>query len=116
MNEFRRYHILIEQQVDLFISLCSKIVKDRNIDKTVWVSKEEESSMVCAGNPDKVYYSKDFGFTIPYEAIMKDISEAIELFVFKLDHFIKLAQSTNKFSAFKNDKTHKSTDSENKKL
>lgn len=102
MNDNRRYHRIIEQEVDIFVNVCQKIVKDKKLDK-VWVTKDEQLSVVSIGDPDKATYSKNFGFSMYYETIVGQIDEAINEFLFKLNHFIKVAESSDKFKIFKND-------------
>lgn len=97
--ENRRYHILIEKQVDAFIECCQKYLTTQNI--KVWVIKDEVISMVGIGDPDKLFHNKDFGFTIPYETILTNHDNAFDEFVFKLNHFIKIASASDKFKAFK---------------
>mgnify|MGYP000847521228 FL=1 len=97
--ENRRFHILIEQQIDIFIECCKKYLTTQNL--KVWVIKNEIDSIVGIGDPDKLFHSKDFGFTIPYEMIISNHDNAFEEFVFKLNHFIKIANSSDKFKAFK---------------
>lgn len=103
MNDNRRYHILIEQQIDIFVDVCKEIITKKNLSKQVWVIKDEDMSVVGIGDPDKLIYKKDFGFALYYEMIIGRLSEAVDEFRFKLDHFIKLANTTDRFEAFKND-------------
>jgi hypothetical protein len=101
MIEQRRYHIIIEQKVDVFIQVCETYIKKYGIEKKVWVVKDQLNSLVGIGDPDKLTHSKDYGFTIFYEAILDDMNKAVDLFKFKLEHFIKVAKTTDKFQAFK---------------
>lgn len=105
MNENRRYHILIEQQVDIFVEVCKNRLKELGLQDSVWVVKHEEESMVGIGDPDKLPHSKDFGFVFYYEQIISRPNDAIEEFKFKLDHFVKVAKSTGKFKVFKDGST-----------
>jgi len=110
MNENRRYHILIEQQIDIFIECCKNYIEEKKL--KVWAIKDEASSMVGIGDPDKLFHSKDFGFVLPYETIIGRHDDAFEEFIFKLEHFIKLANNTNKFKVFKNDAKSEQTETE----
>jgi len=101
MIEQRRYHILIEQKVDVFIDICKKAIQAKNLENKIWVEKNEISSMVGIGDPDKLMHNKDFGFSFSYEAIIERFEDTIYEFEFKLDHYIKTANSTNKFKNFR---------------
>lgn len=103
-QENRRYHIIIEQKVDIFIDVCQKYIEKYQLQKFVWIIKDEQNSVIGVGNPDKLLHSKDFGFSIYYETIIEDMNTAVDLFKLKLNHFIKLAKSTDKFPAFKHGK------------
>jgi len=103
-DDTRRFHRIIEQQVDIFVDVCKKHVEDKGLTK-VWVIKDEEASLVSIGNPDKLQHNKDFGFSMYYETIVFNLDEAVNEFLFKLNHFIKVAQATDRYSAFKNGKT-----------
>lgn len=107
MNDRRRYHVIIERQVDMFVDLCRKIIDSKRLKDKIWVEKDEDMSIVNVGDPDKLSYHKNFGFTIPYEMIVNRLTEAAEEFDFKLDHFIKVANSTDRFKRFKNDSKDK---------
>jgi len=109
MNDNRRYHILIEQQIDIFVECCKKYIEKANL--KVWAIKDELTSMVGIGDPDKLFHSKDFGFVMPYETIINNRDEAFEEFAFKLEHFIKVAKETDKFSKFKNVDEHGESES-----
>jgi hypothetical protein len=104
MNETRRYHKIIEQQVDIFIEICKRHVKEKNLESKIWVVKDEQMSCVSIGNPDKLPHSRDFGFTMYYESIVPSLDDAVSEFVFKLDHFIKVAQTSDRYSVFKDGK------------
>ena len=101
MSRFLR---VVEQQVDIFVEICRKYIEQKGLDKKIWVTKDEEASVVGIGDPDKVFHSKDYGFCFYYEMIFNRFDEAIEEFKFKLDHFIKLSKQTNKFPAFRDGK------------
>jgi hypothetical protein len=105
MNEMGRYHKLIEQQVDIFIEICKRHVIDKGLSDKIWVTKDEVMSAVSIGNPDKMPHNRDFGFTMYYESIVPSIDNAVEEFVFKLDHFIKVAHTSDRYAVFKNGKT-----------
>jgi len=105
MSENRRYHILIEQQINIFIDVCRSRLKEQGLENKVWVVKHEEESIVGIGDPDKLPHSKDFGFVFYYEQILGKMEDAIAEFQFKLDHFIKVARSTGKFKVFKDGST-----------
>jgi len=109
MNEYRRYHALIEQKVDIFIECCDNYIKKHYKNLKVWVIKDEQASMVGIGDPDKLFHSKDFGFIIPYETVIQNHDEAVNEFIFKLDHFIKVAKTTNKFKIFNDDSQQSET-------
>ena len=96
-----RIHRNIELIVDQFVVMCSNRIKELGIDRRVWVSKDFENSMVNVGDPDKISASRNFGFTISYESIMDNFADAYEGFEFKLNHFIKMANSMGKFNAFR---------------
>jgi hypothetical protein len=102
MNDSRRYHKIIENQVDMFVDLCKKIIDAKGLKDKIWVIKDEDMSAVSIGDPDKMSHNKDFGFTMYYEMIVNRLSEAAEEFDFKLEHFIKVANSTDRFKRFKN--------------
>jgi hypothetical protein len=114
MIEQRRYHIIIEQKVDIFVQVCQKYIKLTSLEKKVWVTKDEMASLVGIGDPDKIVSSKDYGFAVYYEAILDDFGAAVELFRFKLNHFIKTAQTTNRFQVFKNGKKEQSNQEDTK--
>jgi hypothetical protein len=103
MNDNRRYHVIIEQQVDIFIEACKKVIEQKGLTK-IWVTKDEETSMVYIGDPDKASFNKDAGFTFYYEMIVNRLDDAMTEFIFKLNHFIKVARSTDRYKVFKNDK------------
>lgn len=101
MNDNRRYHVIIEKQVDMFVDLCRKIIEDKGLTK-VWITKDEKESIVGIGDPDKATFCKDFGFTFYYEMIVGRLEDAVNEFIFKLNHFTKVAQSSDRFKVFKN--------------
>lgn len=106
-----RFYRIVEQQIDLFVEICQKYIKDKNLDTSkVWVIKDFENSVVGIGDPDKLMHNRDFGFVFYYEMIFNKLDDAVSEFKFKLDHFIKLSNSSDRFPAFKNAK--KSEDSE----
>ncbi|MDO8641088.1 MAG: hypothetical protein Q7R33_06050 [Nitrosarchaeum sp.] len=110
MNDTRRYHRIVEQQVDIFIDLCKKLIQQRGLESKIWVQKDEQESIVGIGDPDKLVHHKDFGFAFYYEMIISQkLEDVVAEFVFKLDHFIKLANTTNKFPKFKTNES-KDTD------
>lgn len=96
-----RYHNLIEQIIDQFILVCQNRVDEVGLGKKVWVTKDLEDSMVNVGDPDRISSSRDFGFSIPYETILSDFSDGYNEFNFKLEHFIKIANSMDKFNVFR---------------
>jgi hypothetical protein len=103
MLEQRRYHRLIEQKIDIFVDICNKIVTEKGLSKKVWVFKDELMSVVGIGDPDKSMVSKDYGFVFYYEMILdREMGDVVEEFMFKLEHFIKLANTTDKFKVFRN--------------
>jgi len=100
-----RFNRLVEQQIDLFISICQKYIDQQGLKDKVWITKDEESSVIGIGDPDKLVHNRDYGFTFYYEMIIgRDLQEVVDEFKFKLSHFIKLANTTDKFKAFRNDK------------
>ena len=105
----RRYHIIIEQTIDIFVNICQQYIKTKGLEKKVWVIKDEQQSVVTIGDPDKLFDCKDFGFAFYYEMILsRKMNEAVDEFIFKLEHFIKHANATGRFSVFRtNDKTKK---------
>lgn len=105
MNETRRYHRIIEQQVDIFIEICKRHINEKGLENKIWVVKDEQASVVSIGNPDKLPHNRDFGFTMYYESIVPSLDDAVGEFVFKLDHFIKVAQTSDRYTVFKNGKT-----------
>ena len=107
-----RFYRIVEQQVDLFVEICQKHIIEKGIDpKKVWVIKNQKDSVVGIGDPDKLMHNKDFGFVFYYEMIFNKLDDAISEFKFKLGHFIKVSNSTNKFPAFR-DAKKKQTDQE----
>jgi hypothetical protein len=97
-----RFYRIVEQQVDIFVEICKNHIKDKNlnIDK-IWVIKDQESSVVGIGDPDKLMHNKDFGFVFYYETIFNNLENAVDEFKFKLDHYIKVSNSTDRFPIFK---------------
>jgi len=101
-NDIRRYHVLIEQKINIFIDICNRIITEKKLNKKIWVYKDELGSAVGIGDPDKPLQGKDYGFVFYYEMILeKDLGDAVKEFEFKLDHFIKVANTSDKFKSFK---------------
>ena len=110
MSENRRYHVLIEQQIDIFVDVAKHRLEELGLQDKVWVVKYEEESAVGIGDPDKLPHSKDFGFIFYYEQIIGKMDDAIQEFKFKLDHFVKVAKSTGRFKVFKDASSQEQTD------
>ena len=99
-----RFLRIVEQQIDVFITICNRYIDERGLKGKVWVTKDEELSVVGIGDPDKLKHSKDYGFTFYYEMIIgRNLQEVVDEFKFKLDHFIKFANSSGRFKVFKNE-------------
>jgi hypothetical protein len=99
-----RYYRIVEQQIDVFITICERYIEQRGLKGKVWVTKDEEMSVVGIGDPDKLKQSKDYGFVFYYEMIIgRDLQEVVDEFKFKLDHFIKHANSSSRFKVFRNE-------------
>lgn len=106
-----RFYRIVEQQVDIFVEVCKDYIKNKGLDtKKVWVIKDQENSVVGIGDPDKLMHNRDFGFVFYYEMIFNKLEDAVNEFKFKLDHFIKISNSTDRFPVFKDVK--KKSDSE----
>jgi len=100
-----RFFKIVDQQIDMFIEVCRRCIKDKGLDSKIWVIKDEEASVVGIGDPDKLMHNKDFGFVFYYEMIIsRPFEDAVDEFKFKLDHFIKTAKLTGKFAAFNDEK------------
>jgi|GEM_PF-4061465 len=100
-----RFYQLVEKNIDIFIEICKLHIKKRHLENKIKVIKDEQLSVVAIGDPNVQIMNKNFGFVFYYEMIFgRDLQDVNDEFKFKLDHFIKTANQTNKFPAFKNEK------------